>query len=87
MTFVPASLFGRLLTALLLAIGATLLIVVALLLSERRDSLFAGSDAAAIVNAVDATAQRLAALKPDERDAEIERLHGEPPAIERVRRP
>ena len=83
MTFVPASLFGRLLTALLLAIGATLLIVVALLLSERRDSLFAGSDAAAIVNAIDATAQRLATLKPEEREAEIERLHSEPPAIER----
>jgi signal transduction histidine kinase len=83
MTLVPASLFGRLLSALLLAIGATLLIVVALLLSERRDSLFAGSDAAAIVNAVDATAQRLATLTPAEREAEIERLHNEPPAIER----
>jgi signal transduction histidine kinase len=83
MTLVPASLFGRLLTALLLAIGVTLLIIVALLLSERRDSLFAGSDAAAIVSAIDATAQRLAALKPAERDAEIERLHNEPPAVER----
>ncbi len=83
MKLVPASLFGRLLTAVLLAIGVTLLIVVALLLSERRDSLFAGSDAAAIVNAVDATAQHLAALKPDEREAEIERLHSEPPVVER----
>jgi len=87
MRFVPSSLFGRLLTALLLAIGATLLIVVALLLSERRDSLFAGSDAAAIVNAVDATAQRLAALKSVEREVEIERLRNEPPAIERVQLP
>ena len=87
MRLVPASLFGRLLTAVLLAIGATLLIVVVLLLSERRDSLFAGSDAAAIVNAVDATAQRLAALNPAERGAEIERLHNEPPAVERPVQP
>ncbi|MEO8468016.1 MAG: ATP-binding protein [Gammaproteobacteria bacterium] len=87
MRLMPASLFGRLLIALLLAIGATLLIVVALLLSERRDSLFAGSDAAAIVNAVDSTAQRLAALESAERSAEIERLRNEPPAIERVQLP
>jgi signal transduction histidine kinase len=87
MSLVPASLFGRLLTAVLLAIGVTLLIVVALLLSERRDSLFAGSDAAAIVNAVDTTAQRLAALNTPEREAEIERLRNEPPAIERVQLP
>ena len=48
MSVLPASLFGRLVTASLLAIGVTLLVVVALLLSERRDSLFVGSDAAAI---------------------------------------
>jgi signal transduction histidine kinase len=83
MSVVPASLFGRLLTALLLAIGVALLIVVALLLSERRDSLFAGSDAAAVVNAIETTAQHLSALKPAERDAEIERLHREPPTVER----
>jgi len=83
MTIVPASLFGRLLTALLLTIGVTLLIVVALLLSERRDSLFVGSDAAAIVSVIDATAQNLATLTSAERDAEIERLRREPPAVER----
>jgi signal transduction histidine kinase len=83
MSVLPASLFGRLVSASLLAIGATLLIVVVLLLSERRDSLFVGSDAAAIVNAVDGAAARLARLPPDERSAEIERLRREPPAVER----
>jgi signal transduction histidine kinase len=83
MRLLPASLFGRLVTASLLAIGATLLIAVVLLLGERRDSLFVGSDAAAIVNAIDGTAVRLAKLAPDARDAEIERLHREPPAVER----
>ena len=83
MRVVPASLFGRLLTAVLLAIGVTLLIVVALLLSERRDSLFVGSDAAAIVNAIDTTASSLAKLPRGERDAEIEKLRREPPTVER----
>ena len=83
MKLVPASLFGRLLTALLLAIGAALLIVVALLLNERRDSLFAGSDAAAVVNAIDTTAQHLSTLNPAERAAEIERLRRDPPTVER----
>ena len=74
MSVLPASLFGRLVTASLLAIGVTLLVVVALLLSERRDSLFVGSDAAAIVNAIDGTTAQLAKLPPAERSAEIERL-------------
>src|SRR6185436_12034248 len=83
MRLVPASLFGRLLTALLLAIGVALLIVVALLLSERRDSLFVGSEAAAIVNAIDTTVASLTKLSPDEREAEIEKLRREPPTVER----
>ena len=57
--FLPESLFGRLLTALLVTIGITLLVVVALLLRERRESLFVGSDAAAIVSAIDTTVEQL----------------------------
>ncbi|HVY65282.1 MAG TPA: hypothetical protein VHH11_10730, partial [Gammaproteobacteria bacterium] len=83
----PDSLFGRLLTALLITVGVTLLVVVALLLSERRDSLFVGSDAAAIVNVIDTTAQRLARLPPEQRELEIERLRREPLAIERPVQP
>jgi signal transduction histidine kinase len=80
---VPESLFGRLLTALLVAIGVTLLIIVLLLLRERRDSLFFNSDAAAVVDAIDTTAEQLAALRPAERSEEIARLRREPPAVER----
>ena len=81
---IPDSLFGRLLTALVVAIGVTLLVIVALLLRERRDSLFVGSDAAAIVNAIDTTAEQLAALPAAARAEEIERLRREPPAVERT---
>ena len=66
--FLPESLFGRLLTALLVTIGITLLVVVALLLRERRESLFVGSDAAAIVSAIDTTVEQLVALSPVERE-------------------
>jgi signal transduction histidine kinase len=80
---VPESLFGRLLSALLVAIGVTLLVVVLLLVRERRDSLFVNSGAAAIVNAIDTTAEQLAALPPAERSEEIERLRRDPPTVER----
>jgi signal transduction histidine kinase len=75
---VPESLFGRLLTALLAAIGITLIIIVALLLRERRDLLFSGSETAAIVDIVASTADALAALSGDARAAEIARLQREP---------
>jgi signal transduction histidine kinase len=71
---VPQSLFGRLLLALLAAIGVSLLVIVALLLRERRELLSAGSETAAIVEVITATAQTLAALDRDARAAEVERL-------------
>ena len=49
---VPDSLFGRLLAAMLAAIGVTFVIVVGLLLEERRDTLFSGSETAAVVTAI-----------------------------------
>jgi signal transduction histidine kinase len=74
LAIVPQSLFGRLLTALLAAIGVSLLVIVALLLRERRELLSTGSETAAIVEVITATAQTLAALDGDAREAEIERL-------------
>ena len=74
---VPESLFGRLLTALLAAIGITLVIVVALLLRERRDLLFSGSETAVLVETIAGTSGALAKLSGDERAAEIERLRRE----------
>lgn len=74
LTIVPQSLFGRLLLALLAAIGVSLLVIIALLLRERRELLSEGSETAAIVEAVASTAQTLAALEGGARAAEIERL-------------
>jgi len=74
---VPESLFGRLLTALLAAIGITLVIVVALLLRERRDLLFSGSETAVLVETIAGTSSALSRLSGDERAAEIERLRRE----------
>lgn len=83
--FVPETLFGRLLMALLATIGITLVIVVALLLRERRDLLVARSDTAAIVNVIAETVEELAMLAPDEREEAIERLRREPLAIDSAR--
>ena len=71
---VPGSLFGRLLAAMLAAIGVTFVIVVGLLLEERRDTLFSGSETAAVVTAIAGAAESLAALPAAERVAAIERL-------------
>ena len=75
--FLPGSLFGRLLTAMLAAIGVTLVIVVALLLDERRDSFFSRSETAAAVAAVADAAKNVAALSSPERAAAVERLRRE----------
>ena len=79
---VPESLFGRLLTALLAAIGVTLVIIVALLLRERRELVFSGSETAAIVNVIASTVEEVAALTGEERGAALERLRRENRAID-----
>jgi signal transduction histidine kinase len=79
---VPESLFGRLLAAMLAAIGVTLIVVVALLLQERRESLFSRSDAAAVVAAIADAARTLASLPAAERATEIARLRRESIVLE-----
>jgi signal transduction histidine kinase len=74
----PDSLFGRLLAAMLAAIGVSLIVIVALLLQERRESLFSRSQTAAAVTAIAAAAKSLAALPAAQRAVEIERLRREP---------
>jgi signal transduction histidine kinase len=75
---VPDTLFGRMLAAMLAAIGVTLVVVVALLLNERRESLFSRSDTATVVTAIADTAKALAALPEPQRAEEIARLRREP---------
>ncbi len=72
--FVPDTLFGRLISALLAVVVITMLIFVALIVRERRAFLFTGGEAGAIANAVAETSVTLAALSRDARAAEIARL-------------
>ena len=81
--FVPDTLFGRLISALLAVVAITILIFVALIVRERRAFLFTGGEAGAIANAVVETSVALAALSGEARTAEIARLAAEPITIAR----
>jgi signal transduction histidine kinase len=81
--FVPDTLFGRLISALLAVVAITMLIFVALIVRERRAFLFTGGEAGAIANAVAETSVALAALSGDARAAEIARLAAESVTISR----
>jgi len=81
--FVPDTLFGQLISALLAVVAITMLIFVALVVRERRAFLFSGGEAGAIANEVAETSIALAALPLDARAAEIARLAAEPITISR----
>lgn len=81
--FIPDTLFGRLISALLAVVAITMLIFVALIVRERRAFLFTGGEAGAVANAVAETSVALAALSREARAAEIARLAAEPITIAR----
>ncbi|HUO66087.1 MAG TPA: ATP-binding protein [Gammaproteobacteria bacterium] len=81
--FVPDTLFGRLISALLAVVAITILIFVALIVRERRAFLFTGGEAGAIANAVAETSISLAALSGEARAAEIARLAADSITISR----
>ena len=81
--FFPDTLFGRLISALLAVVAITMLILVGLIVRERRAFLFTGGEAGAIANEVAETSVALAALAPDARPAEIARLAAESITISR----
>ena len=81
--FVPDTLFGRLISALLAVVVITMLIFVVLIVRERREFLFTGGEAGAIANAVAETSVAVAALSGDARAAEIARLSAESLTISR----
>ena len=81
--FLPDTVFGRLISALLAVVGLAFLVIAALIVRERRDLLFWGGEAAAIANAVAETSIALAALDPAARAVEPARLRGEPITISR----
>jgi signal transduction histidine kinase len=72
LSVVPQSLFGRLLAALLVTMGVALLVVVALLLTERRERL-AGSETAFTVSLIVGTVDMLADLPAEQRGEQIAR--------------
>ncbi len=74
MRLLPDTLFGRLISAVLGVVAVALLVIVALILRERRELLFAGSEAEAIATTIAETTAQLAALPADARPAEIERM-------------
>jgi signal transduction histidine kinase len=82
--FVPDTLFGRLISALLAVVAITILIFVALIVRERRAYLFTGGEAGAIANAISETSVALAALSGDARALEIARLAMESVTISRT---
>jgi signal transduction histidine kinase len=70
----PQSLFGRLMLALVSAVGVTLLVAVLLIVRERRDLALLGTGAWSTAQLIADAATSLAGLSPAERQAGIERL-------------
>lgn len=74
---VPASLFGRLMLALVAAVGVTLLVAVLLIVRERRDLALLGTGAWSTAQLIADASTSLARLPPDERETAIARLQRE----------
>lgn len=83
LTPLPASLFGRLMAALLSVVGVTAVIMVILVGRERQDIAFRRSDAGSVVELVAATSAELARLSQEARVAELARLRAESLSVER----
>ena len=83
----PQSLFGRLLSALLAAIGVTLVVIVVLIIRERRELSFWGSETRKSCELLEATAGSLAELPPAARAEEIERLRTSALVVDRDAEP
>ncbi len=74
---VPESLFGRLMLALVAAVGITLLVAVLLIVRERRDLAFLGTGAWGTAQLIADTSTSLAGLPPFEREAAVAKLRKE----------
>ena len=86
MRFLPDTLFGRLISAVLGVVAVALIVIVALVVRERSEYLFAGSEAEAIATTIADTVSQVAALSADARTAELERLTRESLIISRPAR-
>jgi signal transduction histidine kinase len=84
--WLPQSLFARLLAALVAVAGITLIVIVLLILRERRDLALWGSSAWSAAAVIAETSQQLAALDHRARHAAVEKFRAEPIEIESTRR-
>ena len=78
MSFLPSTLFARLLASLLLAVGATLLVMVLLIVQDRRDLAARAGGVAYSSQRIAHLTRVLEALKGDARDSERRRLSADP---------
>ena len=78
MSFLPSTLFGRLLASLLLAVGTTLIVMVVLIVQDRRDLAVRAGGIAYSSHRIAHLTRVLEALEADARDAERKRLSADP---------
>jgi signal transduction histidine kinase len=75
----PETLFGRLFAATLAVVALALLLLLSLVLRERRELAFSESGSSAAVASIVEASRQLARLPHDQRDALLEQLRGERP--------
>jgi signal transduction histidine kinase len=76
---VPETLFGRLFAATVAVVAVALLVLLSLVLRERRELAFTESGSSAAAASIVEVSQQLARLAPDQRDAVLEQLRAEHP--------
>lgn len=78
----PDSLFSRLMVALLAVVGLTVTIAGVLIVRERQDFAFWAGEASDFISVMTETAEFLAELPQEQREAAIDALREEPPSID-----
>jgi signal transduction histidine kinase len=84
--FLPESLFGRLFLAIVAVVAATLLIILALILRERREFALLESGAGSSLSSIAETVEQLASLPREEREREVEELRAQRRSVNQMRR-
>ena len=82
----PDSLFGRLFFATIGVVAVTILIMVALIVRERREFSMLESSAGSSLSSIAATAENLARMQPDERRLTLEELRAQRRSVDQLRR-
>lgn len=86
MRLLPGSLFGRLFVAIVAVVAVTLMIILALIVRERRDFAALESGAGSSLTSIAETVEQLATLSPQERERELEELREKRRTLMQLRR-